>query len=42
MDPFEVKMNKALRKLAEDVIPDDEQLKKINICADRVSYKIIL
>lgn len=37
MDPFEVKMNQALQKLAKDIIPDDEQLKQIKICADKVS-----
>lgn len=31
-------MSKALQKLAEDIIPDDELLKKATVCADRVNH----
>lgn len=38
MNPFEVEMNKAFRKLAEDIIPNDELLKKMKVCADNVGH----
>lgn len=40
MDPFEDKMNKALQKLAADIIPSDELLTKAKICADKVSHTL--
>lgn len=42
MDPFEHEMDKALQKLADDIIPSDEYLKKQNNCADNVSLSIIV
>lgn len=38
MDPFEVEMNNAFRKLATISIPSDEHLKKAKVCADKVSH----
>lgn len=40
MNPFEVNMSKALRKLAEDIIPDDELLKKAKVCTDQVNHTV--
>lgn len=40
MNPFEAQMNKAFQKLAVDIIPSDDQLKKAKIYADKVSYII--
>lgn len=40
MEPYETAMSKDLRKLAEDIIPYDEQLKAANEWADKVNHII--
>lgn len=39
MDPLEMEMNKAFRKLAE--APSDEQMNAANVCADKVSFSTL-
>lgn len=41
MNPFEVNMSEALRKLAEDIIPSAELLTAANVAADNVSHSLI-